>query len=258
MQRLQNQEAEPRMRVVCNCGYCDTASPFQTFAYRVVEGRVKGVHIPKELQHELGASDGKKYKVRGKGGATRVTRAIKADATGEIDKEQHFYTKMREKEAREERERIEKAKPRVRRGRVTRDGAPAPSAPARGGGAAPTSSPAPSPVPKSAAAPSHAPTASDRERLEAEIAAMEKEIERQRLQAEIQSMEDAIAQQQQAKQAATSAPGLMPPTAADSGSSPLEPVEPSSPAPAIVVDTTANQSTEKKKGIMGRMFGRKK
>jgi hypothetical protein len=259
MQRLKNQEAEPRMRTVCNCGYCDTASPFQTFAYRVVEGRVKGVHIPKELLHELGANDGKKYKVRGKGGATRVTRAIKADATGEIDKEQHFYTKMREKAAREERERIEKAKPRIKRGRVTRDGAPSPAKPsARGGGKTAPSSPVKSAPARGS---SYASSASDRETLEEEIAAMEHEIERQRLEAEMKSMEAAISQQQ--GQPSVTVPD---PVSAVASAPHPAPVKSAKAPPTLPATTTLkddcklaeNSSTEKKKGLMGRMFGRKK
>ncbi|GKZ00561.1 hypothetical protein MPSEU_001008500 [Mayamaea pseudoterrestris] len=261
LQRLKDQEAEPRMRTVCNCGYCDTASPYQTFAYRVVEGRVKGVHIPKELQHELGASDGKKYKVKGKGGALRVTRAIKADATGEIDKEQHFYTKMREKAAREERERIERAKPRVKRGRVTRDGASAPAkVPARGGGSAAGHYLSNEPLncaQKPAA--SHESPPSDRERVEAETAATEKEIERQLLEADIKSMEDAIYQQQQAQRAAF----LPDPNSVDPlTSAPLTTDAAGNLSHSCIPSqndvSTAVSGSDKKKGLMGRMFGRKK
>jgi hypothetical protein len=121
--RLEMLDEEPHMRAECDCGYCGTASPFQTFAYRVVEGRVKGAHIPEELQKELTQNEGKRYKVLGKGGKTRITRALKTDtATGEIDKEQHFYTKQKQKQAEEaERARIA-AIPRSKRGRITRTG----------------------------------------------------------------------------------------------------------------------------------------
>lgn len=262
MQRLKNEEAEPRMRTVCNCGYCDTASPFQTFAYRVVEGRVKGVHIPKELLHEMGRSDGKKYKVRGKGGTTRVTRAIKADATGEIDKDQHFYVKMKEKAAQEERERLERAKPRVRRGRVTRDGAPAPArSPAK---AAPTTISRPS-TPARTSPQDDPNTLSRKEQLAAEIAAMEKEIERQRLQAEIKQMETAIDTQQKEQQVVESpaTPDPTPPIHENpvSGEAPPS-VEAVTPLPAAQTesktDTGSSAGSGKKKGLIGRMFGRKK
>jgi len=227
--RLEKEDAEPKMREVCKCGYCDTASPHQTFAYRVVEGRVGGAYIPKELQQELASREGKRYKVAGKGGKTRITRTLKVDAsTGEIDKDSHYYQKEKLREKQLEEERRKKAIPRVKRGRVARtrsgDADAAAAAAAAPGGASNamttiTTASNGSSNSNNNSSNNNGASAADRAMLEAEIRAMEEEIERQkrqaderaRLEAEIRALEEAVVHQQQQAASGAAAAAATPP-----------------------------------------------
>jgi hypothetical protein len=273
MARMNQKDAQPHVRKECHCGYCDAASPFQTFAYRVVEGRVKGMHIPKELHKELNTRDGKKYKVRGKGGKTRVTRAIKADADGEIDKEHHYYIKLREKEAQAERDRIARETPRVRRGRVSRPvsgGTPSlstpspsksltssatatplskPRTPRTTSAAAVTPRKTPSMTSSSSSSMSVSSCPATREQLKAEIAAMEREIQRRKQMEEAQSNGSfsPSAPAQIAAGISTPSPRPRPHPRSSATGSPCAP------------QMNSSDTKKKKNGLMGRLTtGRKK